>query len=77
MCSGLVVIARLLKSTRECAWLPFCCRLMSRNVSNFILSARPCDCLVDVRRGGDEDEDEDEDEDDLRRVVGAETGVTK
>jgi hypothetical protein len=30
-----------------------------------------------VRRGGDEDEDEDEDEDDLRRVVGADTGVTK
>ncbi len=42
MFSGLVVMARLLKSTSECAWLPLCCRLIRRNDSYGILSARPC-----------------------------------
>ena len=51
ICSGLVVIARLLNSTSECAWLPFCCRLMRRNDSNGIWSAMPCELRVDVRRG--------------------------
>jgi hypothetical protein len=43
------VIAWLLKRTSECAWLPLCCRLIRRNDSNGILSARPCACLEEVR----------------------------
>ena len=45
------MIARLLKRMSECAWLPRCCRLMRRNDSNGIWSARPWAFLVDVRRG--------------------------
>ena len=45
------MIARLLKRTSECAWLPLCCRLMRRNDSNGMWSARPCELRVDVRRG--------------------------
>ena len=46
------MIARLLKRTSECAWLPLCCRLMRRNDSNGMWSARPWAFLVDVRRVG-------------------------
>ena len=42
MFSGLVVMARLLKRTSECACVPLCCRLIRRNDSYGILSARPC-----------------------------------